>query len=173
MRLVGVVVAVLQTTAALQLIPSAAPGAHPAWSRRCILAAAPLSALHWQTAAASADTTLQARSASAADTAAITDKVRLEFVEQVSAEEKRVLPMVIGLFGNNAPEAVGIFKQLCGGELRVPCPTDVDFQVSVPGTVAPSTPAEPLRAQRQRARESALRRALPLHRPARPALHAG
>ena len=120
--LLVVALAALQPTAALQLAAS--------WSRRCILAAAPLSALHWRTAAAAAEETtllLQARSASAADTAVITAKVRLEFVEQVSAEEKRMLPVTIGLFGKDAPEAVKIFTALCGSELQAPCPTDVDL----------------------------------------------
>ena len=63
--------------------------------------------------------------------ALVTDKVRLEFVEQVSAEEKRILPLVIGLFGKEAPQAVGDFKQLCAGELRVPCPADVDLSQEV------------------------------------------
>ena len=128
--LVVVALAALQPTAALQLAPSAASGARAVWSRRCILAAAPLSALHWRTAAAAAEETtllLQARSASAADTAVITAKVRLEFVEQVSAEEKRMLPVTIGLFGKDAPEAVKIFKQLCASELQAPCPTDIDL----------------------------------------------
>ena len=114
----ALLVALLQPTAALRPAPSAAPRAR-ALSRRCILAAAPLSALHWPTAAA-------ADGASTA-TAAITAKVRLEFVEQVSAEEKRMLPVTIGLFGKDAPEAVKIFKQLCAGELQARCPTDVDL----------------------------------------------
>ena len=58
--------------------------------------------------------------------ASITDKVRLEFVEQISAEESRSLPITIGLFGKDAPEAVKAFKAACAGELMVPCPTDVD-----------------------------------------------
>ena len=38
-----------------------------------------------------------------------------------------MLPVTIGLFGKDAPEAVKIFKQLCASELQAPCPTDVDL----------------------------------------------
>ena len=130
-ELAVVMVALLQPTTALQPAPpSGASRARGMWSRRCLLAAAPLSALHWPTVASADGATtllLKASSASSADTAAITAKVRLEFVEQVSAEEKRMLPMVIGLFGKDAPEAVANFKQLCAGELQAPCPPDVDL----------------------------------------------
>lgn len=61
-------------------------------------------------------------------TAAVTAKVRLEFVQQVSAEENRVLPVTIGLFGKDAPQAAEIFKLLCSSGLQTPCPTDVDLK---------------------------------------------
>jgi cyclophilin family peptidyl-prolyl cis-trans isomerase len=50
----------------------------------------------------------------------------LEFVQQVSAEEKKSYAMVVGLFGKEAPQAVAAFKSACAGKLDVPCPTDVD-----------------------------------------------
>lgn len=38
-----------------------------------------------------------------------------------------MLPVTIGLFGKDAPEAVKIFKQLCASELMAPCPSDIDL----------------------------------------------
>ena len=70
-----------------------------------------------------------ARAAGSAE-AAVTSKVRLEFVEQVNAEESRSLTVVIGLFGNDAPAAVAAFTALCGSGLQVPC-RDVDFSAEV------------------------------------------
>jgi len=62
----------------------------------------------------------------------VTDKVSLEFVEQVSAEERRNLPLlIVGLFGNDAPRAVELFKAACAGTLNVPCPTEVDLSAEV------------------------------------------
>ena len=69
--------------------------------------------------------------ATSSATAQVTAKVRLEFVEQVSAEEQRVLPCVIGLFGKDAPTAVRTFRQLCAGTLQAPCPVDVDLSSEV------------------------------------------
>ena len=63
--------------------------------------------------------------------AKVTSQVRLEFVEQISAEEQRILPVVIGLFGKDAPSAVSSFEKLCAGQLYVPCPTDVDLSGEV------------------------------------------
>ena len=63
--------------------------------------------------------------------AIVTDRVRLEFVEQVSAQESRTLPMTIGLFGKEAPDAVAIFRAACAGQLASPCPTEVDTSTEV------------------------------------------
>ena len=63
--------------------------------------------------------------------AVVTDKVRLEFVEQVSAQESRSLAMTIGLFGKDAPTAVSTFKEACSGTLVLPCPSDVDVSDAV------------------------------------------
>ena len=63
--------------------------------------------------------------------AVVTSKVQLKFVEQVSAEESRVLPIVIGLFGNDAPKATSVFAQLCAGNLQVPCPASIDLSNEV------------------------------------------
>ena len=59
--------------------------------------------------------------------ATITDKVRLEFIEQVSAQESRTLPMVIGLFGKDAPSSVETFKKAAASQLDVKCPASVDL----------------------------------------------
>jgi len=53
--------------------------------------------------------------------AKITDCVRLEFVQQISAEDQKLLQVNIGLFGVDAPTAVGTFKELASSTLRVPC----------------------------------------------------
>ena len=63
--------------------------------------------------------------------AAVTDKVKLEFVEQVSAQESRTLAMTIGLFGKEAPDAVAAFRDACAGKLAVPCPSEVDLTLEV------------------------------------------
>lgn len=68
-----------------------------------VLAVAPLSA--------SADTS----------SATVTDRVRLEFVQQISAEEQRLFVVNVGLFGADAPNAAEAFKQLAAGTLNVPC----------------------------------------------------
>ena len=93
-------------------------------SRRNVMASSALAAAPLTLPAA-------AWAASSSATAEITAKVRLEFVEQVSAEEKRELPVVIGLFGKDAPQAVSIFKQLCAGELPASCPTEIDLSQEV------------------------------------------
>ena len=56
--------------------------------------------------------------------ALVTDEATLEFVQQVSAEETQVLRVRLGLFGDDAPESVRIFKQLLEGTLRAPCRRD-------------------------------------------------
>jgi cyclophilin family peptidyl-prolyl cis-trans isomerase len=53
--------------------------------------------------------------------AKITDRVRLEFVQQLSAEENKLLIVDIGLFGVDAPTAASVFKELVAGTLKVPC----------------------------------------------------
>ena len=60
-------------------------------------------------------------SAAAVADQAITDRVRLEFVQQVSAEENRVLALTVGLFGTAAPASVAAFKAAATGTLNVPC----------------------------------------------------
>ena len=52
-------------------------------------------------------------------------------MEQVSAEEKRELPLIIGLFGSDAPEATAVFSSICKGELQAPCPAEVDLSSEV------------------------------------------
>jgi cyclophilin family peptidyl-prolyl cis-trans isomerase len=71
-----------------------------------------------------------AAAATAAE-AVVTDRVRLEFVEQVNAEERRVLPLTIGLFGNDAPQAVTAFRAACAGQLYAPCPEEADISGEV------------------------------------------
>lgn len=51
----------------------------------------------------------------------VTDRVQLQFVQQVSAEENRVLLLTVGLFGREAPESVEVFKRLATGKLIVGC----------------------------------------------------
>ena len=60
-------------------------------------------------------------SAAFAASGEVTDRVRLEFVQQVSPEVTRVLPLTFGLYGADAPQSVAIFKSLCAGTLDVPC----------------------------------------------------
>ena len=69
--------------------------------------------------------------ASESSTAVVTDKVRLEFVQQISAEESVTLPVTIGLFGRDAPSAVSSFKAACTSALVAPCPTEVDLSSEV------------------------------------------
>ena len=63
--------------------------------------------------------------------AEVTDKARLEFIEQVSAQESRTLPMVIGLFGKDAPSSVETFKKAAAGQLDVKCPASADLSNEV------------------------------------------
>ena len=58
--------------------------------------------------------------------AKVTDRVLLEFVQQVSAEESQTLPLTIGLFGSEAPDSVAAFKQLVAGSYSAPCTEDTD-----------------------------------------------
>ena len=60
-------------------------------------------------------------SAAFAASGEVTDRVRLEFVQQVSPEVTRVLPLTFGLYGADAPQSVAVFKSLCAGTLNVPC----------------------------------------------------
>ena len=90
----------------------------------CLAGAAALSTAASNPARVNADTATTAA-------ATITDKVRLEFVQQVSAEESLSLPITIGLFGKDAPQAVSAFKATCAGELAVPCPAEVDVSGEV------------------------------------------
>jgi cyclophilin family peptidyl-prolyl cis-trans isomerase len=69
---------------------------------------------------------------SAAD-AEVTDKVRIEWVdrEQLNkqfGQDGRGYELTIGLFGNNAPESVEIFKALCGAGLNVPCMPKKEYE---------------------------------------------
>ena len=66
----------------------------------------------------------QANAASA--DAAVTDRVLLEFVQQVSAEESMMLPIEVGLFGKDAPQSVSAFKALVAGTYAAPCQEYVD-----------------------------------------------
>ena len=69
----------------------------------------------------------QAYAASTTATAVVTDKVALEFVSLSGMDgAQQSLPMTIGLFGNDAPQAVRTFKAACAGKLDAPCPSDVD-----------------------------------------------
>ena len=72
-----------------------------------------------------------AHAADAAVAATVTDKIRLEFVQQVSAEESKMLPMTIGLYGKDAPQAVSAFKALCAGKLAAPCPSTLDLSTEI------------------------------------------
>lgn len=53
--------------------------------------------------------------------AKVTDRVLLEFVQQLSAEDSQTLPLTIGLFGSDAPDSVAAFKQLVAGSYMAPC----------------------------------------------------
>ena len=134
----------IQTTEILQLhnnrgVP-ASVGAEmmPAWLLASAVVAAPaLGRRALCLAGTCAITALPMSSAGSPDiaggatSASITDRVRLEFVQQISAEESLVLPITIGLFGEDAPESVNIFKGLCAGALAAPCPVDVDMSAEV------------------------------------------
>lgn len=42
-----------------------------------------------------------------------------------------MLPLTIGLFGNDAPQAVTAFRAACAGQLYVPCPEEADISGEV------------------------------------------
>ena len=48
-------------------------------------------------------------------------QLRLEFAQQLNAEEKQYFRLTLGLFGKDAPVATAQFKALCAGTLAVPC----------------------------------------------------
>ena len=56
-----------------------------------------------------------------AESGEITDRIRLEFAQQLNAEEKQYFRLTLGLFGKDAPVATAQFKALCAGTLAVPC----------------------------------------------------
>lgn len=70
--------------------------------------------------------------------ARVTSKVRLEFVQQVSAEESLVLPLTIGLFGNDAPQSVAAFLATARGALSAKCkePIGVEDELMARGKLA-------------------------------------
>ena len=66
-------------------------------------------AINWGHLAAVADDKAQVGTAAAT----VTERVRLEFVEQINAEESRMLPITVGLFGKDAPQVGPVALSLC------------------------------------------------------------
>jgi len=60
----------------------------------------------------------EAKSSAAAK---VTDRVALTFLEQSSPTEKTEFNLVVGLFGEDAPASVSMFKSLVAGTLDAPC----------------------------------------------------
>jgi cyclophilin family peptidyl-prolyl cis-trans isomerase len=89
--------------------------------RSAVLRGAGLTLVPLAAARADADS-----AASAATVATITDRVRLEFVQQVGPETQLLFPVTLGLFGKDAPQSVAAFKALCGGDYLAPCEQPAD-----------------------------------------------
>ena len=74
-----------------------------------------------------------------AESGEITDRIRLEFAQQLNAEEKQYFRLTLGLFGKDAPVATAQFKALCAGTLAVPCEPEPTFDAMTMERAARST----------------------------------